>query len=80
MRRIMELKEKLINDLQEMQNFRNKLDNDEQILLQNKASLDFNISYIKSLLAFMDSDNLTQPTLHDIIEDKPKERKKKEAK
>jgi len=76
----MELKEKLINDLQEMQNFRNKLDNDEQILLQNKASLDFNISYIKSLLAFMDSDNLTQPTLHDIIEDKPKERKKKEAK
>jgi len=76
----MELKEKLINDLQEMQNFRNKLDNDEQILLQNKTSLDFNISYIKSLLAFIDSDNLTQPTLHDIIEDKPKERKKKEAK
>lgn len=78
----MELKEKLTADLQEMQAYRTKLDTDEKVLQQNKASLDFNISYIKSLLEFIVSDDAVQPTLHDVIKPAQEEKKckKKEGK
>jgi len=49
-----DIKQKLLNDLQEMKAFLVDIDKQEAVILRNREVLKFNIDYINSLLGFLD--------------------------